>query len=81
MSHFVNEHADLREPLFNKCAHAADNTAMMAWKRCSSTKLLSLMFVSKSISKSLLIKILVYLVALLTSFGSFINLRVFLSDY
>ena len=33
-----------------------DNEAMMASKRCSSIKLLSLTFVSKSISKSLLIK-------------------------
>ena len=35
-----------------------DNEAMMASKRCSSIKLLSLTFVSKSISKSLLIKML-----------------------
>ena len=38
-----------------------DNEAMMASKRCSSIKLLSLTFVSKSISKSLLIKNVIFI--------------------
>ena len=38
---------------------ANDNEAMMASKRCSSIKLSSLTFVSKSISKILLNKVLI----------------------